>query len=284
MMKDTWFTWHDRKFDCNKYLYHYTSVEKAIKILFNGTLRFAPITKTNDILESKVKIHFSNIRYVKDFYTKAAKIREYMKNYNHSLQLLCFYKDQDRDKHNYQIYTKENDLYAVDMTGRGFSFPRMWAQYGDNNTGVCFVINKQDFETELKLTNMELIYDDNVQYKSVFDVFDMEGEEFENFYDAIQKETAGQEKVCFPNHMEYIRYSFFTKHLDWNNENEYRYLIYSSKQEINELCNLNKFLSGIVLGENIDSVQEWIIQKLAEQYKYDIKKMSFNCNCCRLNE
>ena len=82
---------------------------------------------------------------------------------------------------------------------------------------------------------MELIYDDTVQYKSVFDVFDMEGEEFENFYDAIQKETAGQEKVCFPNHMEYIRYSFFTKLLDWNNENEYRYLIYSSKQEINEV-------------------------------------------------
>ena len=38
------------KVDRTKYLYHYTSVEKAFKILYYKTLQFANITTTNDIL------------------------------------------------------------------------------------------------------------------------------------------------------------------------------------------------------------------------------------------
>ena len=44
------------KIDCEKYLYHYTSVEKASKILYYKTLRFLPIVNTNDTIESKVRL------------------------------------------------------------------------------------------------------------------------------------------------------------------------------------------------------------------------------------
>lgn len=55
-MSDVWYTWHDTEFDCEKYLYHYTSVEKASKILYYKTLRFLPIVNTNDTIESKVRL------------------------------------------------------------------------------------------------------------------------------------------------------------------------------------------------------------------------------------
>lgn len=41
-----------------KYLYHYTSFEKAIKIIYSEQLWFSSITKTNDTTESKVRIRF----------------------------------------------------------------------------------------------------------------------------------------------------------------------------------------------------------------------------------
>lgn len=40
----------------DKYLYHYTSMEKAHSILYNNELLFSAPSKTNDIFEQKVKI------------------------------------------------------------------------------------------------------------------------------------------------------------------------------------------------------------------------------------
>ena len=54
-----WNTWHDEHFDCDEYLYHYTSFEKTCKILFYNSLRFSTITRTNDTIEAKIKLKFT---------------------------------------------------------------------------------------------------------------------------------------------------------------------------------------------------------------------------------
>lgn len=279
MGKNVWCTWHDVQFDCEKYLYHYTSVEKACKILYYESLRFSPIIKTNDTVEAKVKIDFNGTG-IKDFKIKQKKINEYMLKYNEYLQLLCFCKDEERKN---PIYNKKDDMYFVDMMGRGFSLPRMWAQYADNNKGVCLIIDKSLFEQEFG-RNMEVIMQDSVQYKNLFSAFDMDSETIEALYESVSDddETTMTGYIFLKRHLDYVRYSFFTKFLDWENENEYRYLIGSDNKKAKEVRNLAKYLKGIVIGEKIEDVDKWTIEKMAEKYDCKVKKIFFEYNCCRL--
>ena len=286
MSEDVWYTWHDKKFDSGKYLYHYTDAEKASKILYNKSLRFSPIINTNDTLESKVKISFKNDRGIKDYNKKTLKIKEYMQKYSRLLQLLCFCKDQKKtQKTTSHIYTKEDDLYAVDMAGRGFSLPRMWAQYADNNKGVCFIINKEKFDKELDDRVMIILAED-VRYKSTFDTFSMDAEMMDRLYENINRDenTTMTGHIFLNNHIQYVKYSFFTKFLDWKNENEFRYLIANDNENAIEIKKIDEYLEGVVLGENIDKVQEWIIRQLSKECKCDVKKICFDYNGCRLKD
>lgn len=40
---------------------YFTSIDSAIKILYNGTLKFSKLNRTNDTLESKPKINFNGL-------------------------------------------------------------------------------------------------------------------------------------------------------------------------------------------------------------------------------
>ena len=55
---DIWKPLYVDEFDCDKYLYHYTSFETAIKIIYSNQLLFSLIGRTNDTSESKMKIVF----------------------------------------------------------------------------------------------------------------------------------------------------------------------------------------------------------------------------------
>lgn len=71
---DVWQTVFAGYFDTNKYLYHYTNIDKAIKIINSNNLRFSPITNTNDTSEAKRKIMFSENNILnKEEYDKKIK-------------------------------------------------------------------------------------------------------------------------------------------------------------------------------------------------------------------
>ena len=68
---DIWKPLYVDEFDCDKYLYHYTSFETAIKIIYSNQLLFSLIGRTNDTSESKMKIVFGENNIVdKDIYRK----------------------------------------------------------------------------------------------------------------------------------------------------------------------------------------------------------------------
>ena len=204
-----------------------------------------------------------------------------MQKYNEYLQLLCFSKDQKRGTK--VFYNKNNDYYYVDMMGRGFSLPRMWAQYADNNKGVCLIIDKVKFDKELN-KKMNLILESDVKYKPFFSAFQMDTEMIESLYESVceDEKTTMTGHVFAKKHMDYVKYSFFTKYLDWKNENEYRYLIDSDNAKAKEVKNLSKYVAGIVLGEYIEDIHRWEIEQLAQKNKFEIKKIYFDYDCCRL--
>lgn len=294
-LKDCWYTWHDEKFSCDEYLYHYTTIEKACKILYYQSLRFSPVSNTNDTTESKVKLEFENNGNIEDFLRKKESIRKYMLSNNDFLQLLCFSMDENKSDEK-KVYTKSNDMYFVDMAGRGFALPRMWAQYADNNSGVCLIINKRKFEDELNNNyNFLKVKYDKVEYKDTFDVFRMNSETIESLANSISEdETVINGYTFLDRNKEYVDYSFFTKGIDWINEKEFRYLISCQNKKNREVKKLYKYLDGVVVGEKIDSVCKWEIESLVQKLNdknYNptereeeivVKKISFEYNCSRL--
>lgn len=299
-MDEVWSTWHDEKFNCSKYLYHYTNIEKACKILFHKNLRFSFLSKTNDTAESKIKLEFMNDGKIENFIQKTEIIRNYMKNHNEFLQLLCFSMDEERieDK---KVFTKKDDKFFVDMSGRGFALPRMWAQYADNNCGVCLIINKENFESELARNYGILkIYYNKVFYKDAFASFSMPVETIDNLSHSIKEDSASTVSGYrfLKEHPDFVKYSYFTKYMDWMNEKEYRYLISSDNKNAKEIKNIYRYLEGVVVGEKIDSVDEWLIYSLVEKLnkqiidcdnkeqiekkKIEVKKICFDYNCINL--
>ena len=125
---EAWHTIFNPDFCEDKYLYHFTDIEKTIKILYGNALRFSKISTTNDTLESKPKIQSAH-KDSKDIFEAINHLASINKNY---LQLLCFTKDLNGTED-----SPKGSQVLTDYSGRGFSLPRMWAQYARNNTGIC---------------------------------------------------------------------------------------------------------------------------------------------------
>ena len=55
----------------------------------------------------------------------------------------------------------------------------------------------------------------------------MDSDTIDALYESVSddSETTMTGYIFSKRHLDYVRYSFFTKFLDWENENEYRYLL-----------------------------------------------------------
>ena len=104
----------------NEYLYHFTSSENLIRILETMSLKLSDFKKLNDLNENNIPhYYFINGR-------RLAQTKNYIKNH---CKILCFSQDY---------------LYKHRLL-RGINHPRMWAQYAQNSTGACIIINENLF-------------------------------------------------------------------------------------------------------------------------------------------
>ena len=140
------------------YLYHYTSAETARKILDSGALKLARFRNTNDPKESK-DWHFSvgaRTNTGPDHPT-AQRMSDWLSAEIKSIaRLVCFCTDSGP-------LTGDN---VKDIFKRGYSKPRMWAQYGQSHAGVCMIFKSHEFlaATRERFTKDQLRAYGNVQY------------------------------------------------------------------------------------------------------------------------
>lgn len=109
MSYDVWKTLYTGDFDSSKYLYHYTSMDKAIKIIHSNELRFSHIGRTNDTSESKLKIIYihSTTKETLCMDERIEKVSKYFKEYHNIVRLLCFSMDsiiKEKEKNLHYIY------------------------------------------------------------------------------------------------------------------------------------------------------------------------------------
>lgn len=293
MSFDVWKPLYVDEFNCEKYLYHYTNFETAIRIICSNTLLFSSITKTNDTSESKMKINFEykeseDINKYKDM---VFKITEYFNRYSEIVQLLCFSSDakiSDNDKQKYLSVMENKDKY-YDVSGRGFALPRMWAQYASNNEGVCFIFNRDKLINQVN-RKIDFTKCASVKYKKFFDKYFITAERMEALYDKITLVANGTLTLLnmIQKDKDFLAYNFFEKLDDWKNEHEFRIIALIDKKNIGDtrvpLNGVTSFLEGIVIGEKMDEAYEKTIKLLIESKdkKCEVKRIHFDSRMCKI--
>lgn len=273
-----WFTLYDSQFNENEYLYHFTDIDKAIKILNNDSLKFGYLGNTNDTLESKPKIDFANAEDNKNLSNAIKHFKDLNEQF---LQLLCFTKDLQKRKES----VAERILYT-DYSGRGFSLPRMWAQYSNNNSGICLVFNKNQL---IKMIEKEvggaLIHYGDIEYKSQFQNYEFSKERLNELLDLITRNNSKIQTGIYDvrfliENMDFVKYNYFSKLDDWKAENEFRFLAYGDQPYF--VRNISKALTGIIIGEKIEPEDEKIIKYFCNDL-CEIKKITFAFRGCKLS-
>lgn len=266
MNNDAFKTLHDVNYNDGSYLYHYSSFEKATKIFFYNNLRFSSIYQLNDTTEYKPKVVFYKDSTINnEIITRCEEI-------NHHIKICCFTQDNSKITR----LSKKNDLYFTDYTGRGFAFPRMWAQYAANNKGVCLIINKDKMEKYIS-DRLKIINQGPVKYVERYKCFRFTQKAISDFQSQVLSRNVLDSVVAekfMETHPSYIEENYFTKLSDWKDENEYRIALFSPNGENLTINNLRDYLEGIIIGENIDNVDEQILRDLLKK-KLPIKKIKF---------
>lgn len=138
-----------------KVLYHYTTLEAAVKILSTQTLRFGRFENMNDIAESK---------------------REYLSNI--SLELI------DKKFHNYQSLS----LTIDSKNSKGFEVDSLWGYYADKGNGVCLAFDKEKLISAFKKQSSFHRYSQIIYLPNFSNLIPLEIEKEENLHKDIIKD------------------------------------------------------------------------------------------------
>lgn len=290
MEGNLWKTIFTEDFNESPYLYHYTNIDKAIKIIHSDSLRFSNINRTNDTSEAKLKICFEypnldSVQSKKEFENKKKKILKFFSDKHPLIRLLCFSMDVKLKKTELQRINhsliREKDRY-YNVIGRGFALPRMWAQYASDNTGVCFIIDREKLLSQID-KKIEYHSEGSVKYKDFYANYTIKNDVIDSLYDKITLLANSNLTMAklFSKDSDFIKYNYFEKLSDWESENEYRIVALTDNESLVNIEGLHSYLKGVVLGENIDPAYESVIKILLKDC-CEIKKISFDNSICRI--
>ena len=263
-------------------LIHFTSIESLMKMLLTDSLRLTHINGMNDSYEfldldlgkksiniddniddykyDNDQMYFDDTNNVIDY-----KIRELagrVANCKKDLYLTCFYR--------YDVpteYCDENKSTIIYDIFEGIETPSMWAHYGDKNKGVALIFDKNKLvellETQFKDDNIfvhhkKILYGRNLVTENIFN-------EMININTKITKENFEEYKMKFE--VDLIENYYFTKHIDWNYEKEYRFLLLDKrkdKPEVNLLNGIIAAIKGLTFGIKTSNSDIKIIHSILE--------------------
>jgi hypothetical protein len=233
-----------------EYLFHYTKEKNIYSILHKETILFNNIYLTNDPYENKIFDMF-DYKEISEHITDDNSYRYYFQHYtnmkNRIIKTISFCMGEYNNE-----TINENNRPA-------YLYPRMWAQYGNNSKGVCFVFNKNMLINiiEKELSSDFYVFANPISYIDILN---------ENHVNEIEKLIKNRNKIFkHPNQykrkmlvrniIDNIDKYFFIKDEDWEGEREFRILIIN-KSHNNDIkpkkikIPMSEALHCVVLGEN----------------------------------
>jgi hypothetical protein len=196
-----------------KYVYHYTRWERLLDIMETG-LRLGPLAQMNDPRESKDWLPNLLIQGATLPDETAMIAEEEAQDYKRKIRVAAFCLDQ--------LFGNMDDHGR-----RGYARPRMWAQYADNHRGVCIVLDRAGLDQAVRERyperNASWVRSGRVQY--------IETPQEDVVSSPVVLKSADQARESAQEHFRrYAERLFFAKHVDWRDENEYRWVYYDADQ------------------------------------------------------
>lgn len=246
-----------------QYLYHYTTLRSLGLILKSNQIKFSSLRNTNDPREYK------NIPlqgwYNKRPWNELDRLERAESYLRDNWYLSCFCMDEDLYKHT----TPTPDRIQF----RGFTKPRMWAQYGDNHAGVCMVFDRSELCQTFEKNVGKKLRHGSVKYASTPPNY-WSGEN-SPYSINLQKLSKLFGIKYLRKHVQlYCDEFFFKKHPDWSTESEYRFVLEEAPNR-NVFVAFNEALCGIAFGEKTKKYPKYV-SKLAACLH------SAGLSCCRL--
>lgn len=246
--KNPFTTWYEQGKPSKNYVAHYTRLDSFWQILYYRNLRLSRLNSLNDIIEPELKIEFESKLEEKD----RKSLERYLCNLVAHIYILSL-------SHDAVVVEKkdfESDRFFNDYTGRSFALPRMWAQYSNNNQGVCLLFDKKKLLTEAKKAK-QFLFADDVKYGLNYPCFKISDNlsqgllgYISQYKNSINTDYAADKQFLVENE-DYMVCNYMTKLKDWEAEAEYRIVEWSNLEQPT-ISNLFDFLCGVILGEHID--------------------------------
>lgn len=212
---------------------HFSKAYHVDKILGDRKVRFGPVNKLNDPRESSLSwIYTGGIGH--EVSLEAKKEAEALKNsVGSKLRIFCACNS-----------SRYSNLYPQSIENKPFGKPRMWAQYADNNRGFCILLDRFEFSTSASqqvLEDKHLIHGD-VEYLS--SLSHVSGGVWIEYGNGIDLSGDLFERI---NENRMISSIYLKKDLDWQDECEARWIIYSSSED-DTLVSIESSIKAVVLG------------------------------------
>lgn len=196
-------------------LYHYTKFETAATKIFPfKRLKFNSFERVNDPLENLLHLtDYEDAIFMNENISDFLKARNFQKKW----QVLSFSIDKKGD----------------DEVAEGYKLHRMWAQYGENNAGICLEIDYKKFAAENQKITKRYHFEDAIVEYNNYALKTMPMTLMGKKYNPDVRPPFGNTYDVSPKALNkpYIKDRFFTKNTDWRDEAEYRFIAYSENNE-----------------------------------------------------
>lgn len=223
---------------------HYSRSKYLASLLKGQRLRFGPVGAIGDPRESTLDWIATEGIGATEHAPCARQARNMKQSAGKYLRLLCTAAPRAR----------EPGSCIVEEANYGR--PRMWAQYAENGTGFCVVLNTSLLETAARslVSDERHLLAGSVEYHSWLHMVSG-GCVIQHGPDHPPPDESRLFEVLSANEM--LRSIYFKKSIDWKGENEYRLLLYSERDG-DELIAIPGVVEFVVLGQCFppDRVQE----------------------------
>ncbi|OKO69943.1 DUF2971 domain-containing protein [Bradyrhizobium sp. NAS96.2] len=245
------------------YVYRYRTADRALMEIEKRTLRLSPFPELNDPKEF-ARWHFGFMSAADFGEINWPDLEEqataYAKNF---AKVLCTTLDDS-------TALDRGDVNSV--WGRGFSRPRMWQQYAENYCGACMVFDRAALDAAIRATvpKGSKLFVDRVRYANTPRIGRNHPllNPFVLNYDRIK--SLGMARAMTEHAEIHWQALFFDKALDWQTEQEYRWLVWDTEhKEI--IFDFSDAMKAVVIGETFPRLND--LHDLCEPLKVPVWEM-----------
>lgn len=251
------------------------SVDLAKRIIDEEYSNYCNIDDDNYLLISNIYRKYINLDLTCNIPLLKAELRKHFNDSEINIIISLVKKimklvKNHKFKHEYEkglkslfnINEVRNSIYCYCVT-ESYDNVDMWRDYADDGNGYCI-----EYNFESANANDEIL-------KYLFPMFygDKELINFFDIYSNLIKIQIGKGKIkdLFDDEMWKLVFSMFTKSIEYEKENEWRFIISNKECKDGKLVNFD-YISAIYLGDKVDLLTEEKIIKFANDNSITIYK------------